>query len=185
LKCACAARLCGAVTNIDFLKGEREMLSKKMLEALNNQINAEFYSAFIYLSMAAYFEEHNLPGFAHWMVKQYGEEVEHAMKFFAFINERGGKVALKAIEQPPVDFESPLDIFKKALEHERKVTGMINKLAEIAEEEKDRATLVFLHWFIDEQVEEEKNASEIVETLKMVGEKGHALIMLDRQLAQR
>jgi ferritin len=161
------------------------MLSKKMLNALNNQINAEFYSAFIYLSMAGYFEGHNLPGFAHWMVKQYGEEVEHAMKFFKYINERGGKVMLKAIEQPPVVFDSPLDIFQKALAHEKKVTGMINKLVDIADEEKDRATHVFLHWFIDEQVEEEKNASDIVEMLKMVGDKGHALIMLDRQLAQR
>ncbi|HUX07760.1 MAG TPA: ferritin [Acidobacteriota bacterium] len=161
------------------------MLSKKMLDALNKQVNAEFYAAFIYLSMATYFEEKNLPGFAHWMGQQHKEEVEHAMKIYEYINDRGSRVILKAIEQPPVDFSSPLDVFQKALEHEVKVTGMINNLMDIAEEEKDRATRVFLHWFIEEQVEEEKNASEIIETLKMLGDKGHALIMLDRQLARR
>ncbi len=161
------------------------MLSKKMLDALNNQVNAEFYAAFIYLSMATHFEDQNLPGFAHWMGEQYKEEVEHAMKIYGYINDRGGRVIIKAIDQPPVDFSSPLDVFQKALEHEVKVTGMINNLMDIAEEKKDRATRVFLHWFIEEQVEEEKNASEIIETLKMIGDKGHALIMLDRQLAQR
>ena len=161
------------------------MLSKKMLDELNSQVNAEFYAAFIYLSMATYFEERNLPGFAHWMGEQYKEEVEHAMKIYGYINDRGGRVIIKAIDQPPVDFSSPLDVFQKALEHEVKVTGMINNLMDIAEEKKDRATRVFLHWFIEEQVEEEKNASEIIETLKMIGDKGHALIMLDRQLAQR
>ena len=161
------------------------MLSKKMFDALNNQVNAEFYAAFIYLSMATHFEDQNLPGFAHWMGEQYKEEVEHAMKIYGYINDRGGRVIIKAIDQPPVDFSSPLDVFQKALEHEVKVTGMINNLMDIAEEKKDRATRVFLHWFIEEQVEEEKNASEIIETLKMIGDKGHALIMLDRQLAQR
>jgi ferritin len=164
---------------------ETEMLSDRMLEALNKQVNAEFYAAFIYLSMATYFEEANLPGFAHWMEKQYAEEVEHAMKIYEYINDRGGRVKLMAIDQPPVDFESSLDIFEKALAHEQKVTGMINDLSAIAEEEKDRATAVFLHWFIDEQVEEEKSVGEIIETLKMIGDKGHALIMLDRQLARR
>ncbi len=161
------------------------MLSKKMLDALNNQVNAEFYAAFIYLSMATHFEERNLPGFAHWMGEQYKEEVEHAMKIYEYINDHGGRVILKAIDQPPVDFASTLDVFQKALEHEVKVTGMINNLVDIADEEKDRATHVFLHWFIKEQVEEEKTASDIIETLKMIGDKGHALLMLDRQLAQR
>ena len=161
------------------------MLSKKMLDALNEQVNAEFYAAHLYLSMAAHFDGEGLPGFATWMKKQYEEEVEHAMKFYEYINDRGSKVVLKAIDQPLTEFDSPLDIFQKALEHEQKVTAMINNLVDIADEEKDRATHVFLHWFIDEQVEEEKSVSEVIDALEMVGDKGHALFMLDRQMGQR
>lgn len=161
------------------------MLSKTLQDAMNEQIKNELYSAYIYLSMSAYCEAENLPGFAHWMRLQAQEEVGHAMKFYDFICDRGGRVALKAIDQPPIEFQSPLDVFEKTLEHEQKVTGMIHNLYALAVQEKDYPSQVFLQWFVDEQVEEEKNASQIVETLKMIGDQGPALIMLDRELAQR
>lgn len=161
------------------------MLSKKMLDALNEQINAELYSAYLYLSMASHLDANNLPGFAHWMKKQYAEEVSHAMKIYEYVNDRGGRVVLSAIQAPAVEFKSALEIFEKSLEHEKHVTSLINKLVDIADAEHDRATHVFLHWFIEEQVEEEKSVSEIVDTLRMIGDKGHAVFMLDRQLAQR
>ena len=159
---------------------------KEQLEsALNDQIQAELYSAYLYLSMSAYCEAINLAGFAHWMRVQAQEEQEHAMKFYDFICDRGGRVVLQAIEQPPVEFESAADVFAKTYEHEQKVTGRINDLYALAVEAKDYASQSFLQWFVDEQVEEEKNASAILEMLKMVGDKGHALLMLDRQLARR
>jgi ferritin len=161
------------------------MLGKKIETIMNEQIKHELYSAYLYLSMAAQFEAENLLGFAHWMKKQSQEEMEHAMKFFDFINERGGKVALQAIEQPPLEFGTPKEIFKAAFEHEQKVTALINKIYKVALEENDYASQTFLHWFINEQVEEEAAASEIVETLNLVGDKGHTLFQLDRQLAQR
>ncbi len=161
------------------------MFGKKTENLMNEQIQHELYSAYLYLSMAADLEAKNLPGFAHWMKKQAEEEVEHAMKFFEFINDRGGKVTLLAIEQPTAEFGQPLDIFQAAYEHEQKVTALINNIYKQALEENDYASQSLLHWFIDEQVEEEKNAMEIVETLKYIGDKGHALISLDRQLAQR
>ena len=161
------------------------MFSSKVQEAMNEQIKNELYSAYIYLSMAAHFEAVNLPGFAHWMRMQSNEEVEHAMKFFDFINERGGRVELRAIEGPQVEWGSPLEIFETALGHEQKVTGMINNIYEIAVEEKDYASQNMLQWFIDEQVEEEKSAGEIVETLKMFGERDTVILLLDRQLGER
>ena len=161
------------------------MFSQKIRDAMNDQIQRELESAYIYLSMAAYFESSNLAGFAHWMKAQAQEEQTHAMKFFDFIYDRGGRVMLQAIPQPPADFVSPLDVFEKALAHEQKITGHINDLYALAVQEKDYASQTFLQWFVDEQVEEEKSAGEIVETLKMVGDKGQALYMLDRQLAQR
>ncbi len=161
------------------------MLSKKLQGAINEQIKNELYSGYLYLAMSAYFEANNLPGFAGWMRAQAAEEQEHALKFFDFVNERGGRVELQAIDQPPVEFEGPLAIFQTTLEHEKKVTGLINGLYELALAEKDYPAQVMLQWFIDEQVEEEANATHIVETLKMVGEKGQALVMLDRQLGQR
>jgi len=161
------------------------MFSAKMQQTMNDQIKYELESAYIYLSMAAYFESINLPGFAHWMRIQTGEEQEHAMKFFDFIYDRGGRVVLQAIPQPPADFASPLDAFEKALAHEQKVTGLINDLYALAVEGKDYASQTFLQWFVDEQVEEEKSAGDIVEMLKMIGDKGQALFMADRQLAQR
>jgi ferritin len=161
------------------------MLSKALQDAINEQIKNELYSAYLYLAMAAYSEASNLPGFAHWLRAQSEEEVEHAMKFFDFVNERGGRVVLHAIDQPPVEFESPVKIFEETLNHERKVTGMIHRLYELALEEKDYPAQVMLHWFIDEQVEEESNATQILDTLKMIGDKGQALVMFDRELAKR
>jgi ferritin len=161
------------------------MLNKKIQDAINEQINKEFYSAYLYLAMAAYFDANNLPGFAHWMRAQYREETQHALKFYRYVNERGGRVFIKAIDEPPAEFGSPMKAFDQTLEHEQFVTGLINKLYELALEEKDYATQSLLRWYIDEQVEEEANASYIVETLKLVGEKGSGLILLDRQLAQR
>ena len=161
------------------------MLSKTLQKAFNEQINKEFYSAHLYLSMAAYAESLNLPGFAHWLKLQQKEEFGHAMQIYKYINERGGRVELGAIEQPPADFKSPTALFQDVLNHERSVTASINKLYEKALKENDYASQVMLHGFIEEQVEEEATASEILQTLKMAGEKGQALLMLDRQLARR
>lgn len=161
------------------------MLSQAMQKAINEQIRDELYSAYLYLSMAAYFEDASLPGFGHWMRLQSQEEVEHAMKFYDFVNERGGRVTLHAIDQPPVAFDSPLDIFEMTLEHERKVTAKINGLYELALEESDYPAQVMLHWFIEEQVEEEDSAGEILETLRMIGDRTQGLLMLDRELARR
>jgi ferritin len=161
------------------------MLSKKMQDAINEQIKNELYSGYLYLAMAAYAEAQNLPGFAHWMKAQCQEEVEHAMKFFGHVAERGGRVELRAIDEPPVEFDSPTALFEMTLEHEKKVTGLINDLYELALAEKDYASQVLLQWYIGEQVEEEANATEILETLRMAGGKGQALVMMDRALARR
>ena len=161
------------------------MLSKTMQDAMNEQIKNELYSAYIYLSMSAYFENTNLPGFARWMRVQSQEEMEHAMKFYHFIYERGGQVVLHAIGQPPAEFQSPLDVFERTLEHEQKVTAMIHRLYALAVQEEDYASQVFLQWFVTEQVEEEDSATQIVDTLKMIGDKRHALLMLDRELGRR
>lgn len=160
-------------------------LSKKMQDALNEQIKEELASSYIYLSMAAYCESINLPGFAKWMRVQSQEELEHALKFYDYINDRGGRVILHALEQPPAEFGGPTDVFAKTLEHEQFITSCIHNLYGMAMAENDYASLGILQWFIDEQVEEEQSASEILEMLKMMGEKGQGLIMLDRQLAQR
>lgn len=161
------------------------MLSKKLQDAINEQIKNELYSGYLYLAMSAYFEASNLPGFARWMRLQAAEEQEHALKFFDYVHDRGSRVTLKAIDQPPMDWDSPLAVFEDTLEHERKVTGLINKLYELALEGNDYPAQAMLQWFIEEQVEEEKNAEQIVATLKMVGEKGQALVMMDRALGQR
>jgi len=160
-------------------------LSKKMQDAVNKQINEELASAYIYLSMAAYCESINLPGFAAWMRAQTNEEMAHAMKFYGFVHSRGGRVVLEAIEKPPIEFDGPTDVFEKTLAHEQYITGCIHNLYGIAVEEKDYASLSTLQWFVDEQVEEEETASGILDLLKMSGDKGHALLMLDRQLAGR
>ena len=161
------------------------MLSKAMQDAINEQIKNELYSAYLYLAMSAYSEANGMPGIAQWLRVQSQEEVSHAMKFFDFVNERGGRVVLHAIDQPPADFESPVQIFEATLEHERKVTAMIHRLYEIALQEKDYPAQVMLHWFIDEQVEEESTAGQILDTLKMIGDKGYALVALDRELGKR
>ncbi|NIV36088.1 MAG: ferritin [Anaerolineae bacterium] len=161
------------------------MLSQAMQDAINEQIKNELYSAYLYLSMSAHCESDGMSGCARWMRAQSQEEVEHAMKFFDFVNERGGRVTLHAIDQPPTEFDSLLAIFKETLEHERKVTAMIHGLYQLALEEKDYAAQVMLHWFIEEQVEEESSATQILDTLEMIGDKGHALIMLDRELGKR
>lgn len=161
------------------------MLSKSMLKALNEQINHELFSSYLYLSMSAHFQEANLPGFAHWMALQSKEEYEHAMKIFRYITERNGRVILDAIDKPPTEFKKPLEVMKQVLEHEKKVSGLINRLYEMAVKEKDYPTQVMLQWFITEQVEEEKTAGDIIEQLKMVGDMPAGLIMLDRQLGAR
>ena len=161
------------------------MLSKTLQKAFNDQINHELSSSYLYLSMAAFSESQNLPGFANWLKIQTREESGHAMKLYKFVNERGGRVELQKIEQPPLEFNSPTALFEEVLKHERKITALINKLYELALKEKDYPAQVLLHEFIGEQVEEEASASAILETLKMAGEKGHALIMMDRQLARR
>ena len=161
------------------------MLSKTMQDAMNEQIKNELYSAYIYLSMSAYFETINLPGFAHWMQIQAQEEAGHAMRFYNFINERGGRVVLHAIDQPPAEFESPLDVFERTLEHEQLVTSMIHQLYALAVQEQDYASQIFLQWFVTEQVEEEDSASQVIDTLELIGDNRHALLMLDRELGSR
>jgi len=161
------------------------MLSERMMKALNKQLNAELYSAYLYLSMAAYFESKNLKGFANWMRVQAQEELMHAMKFFDYINERRGRVYLEAIEKPPIEWKSPLDIFEGTYEHEVKVTSMINDLVNMSMEEKDHATYNMLQWFVAEQVEEEASADEIRQQLRMIKEDGRGIMMLDRELKQR
>lgn len=161
------------------------MIGKEMEEALNDQINAELYSAYLYLSMAAYFESQNLSGLASWMRVQTQEETAHAMKIYDFINERGGRVVLKAIDQPPREWKSPLAAFKAAYEHEQLVTGRINDLVDLAIKEKDHATNAFLQWFVNEQVEEETSVDSVVQNLKMAENAPGALFMVDRELGQR
>ena len=166
-------------------KEEVTVLGKAVEDAMNEQIKNELFSAYQYLSMAAYCESENLPGFAQWMRAQSQEETEHAMKFYDFILDRSGRVALQGIEAPVVAFGSPLEVFEQALEHERKVTAMINDLYGLAGRENDYASQTFLQWFVTEQVEEEKNAGDVVDTLKMIGGKSEALFLLDRELGQR
>lgn len=160
-------------------------MKERMLNALNEQINAEQYSALLYLSMSAWFEEKGLPGFANWMYIQYQEELTHANKIFKFVNERSGRVKLKAIEQMPVEFDNVVDVVEKTLEHEKHVTSLIHSLVDIAIEERDHATQSFLKWFVDEQVEEEANVTEILDTLKLINGQGNGIFMLDREMRQR
>ncbi len=160
-------------------------MDKKLQKAFNDQIKHEIYSAHLYLSMAAYSESRNLPGFSHWLRAQFKEELSHAMKMFEFLADRGVRIALQAIPQPPAEFSSAQEIFEKTLEHEKKVTALICALSDLSREVKDAAAEVFLQWFITEQVEEEKNASYILDTLKMIKPDSAALIMLDRELAKR
>jgi ferritin len=161
------------------------MISAKVLAAFNQQINAELFSEYLYLSMAAHFESASLKGMANWMRIQAGEERTHAMKFFEFILDRNGRVTLTQIDAPKTSWESPLAAFEDAYKHEVKVTGLINNLANLSLEEKDHASHQFLEWFVNEQVEEEAAALAIVDQLKLVGENGVAIYMIDKELAQR
>lgn len=161
------------------------MLSKRMEEALNEQINAEIWSAYLYLSMSAYFEADNLPGFANWMKIQWQEELTHATKFFDYVHERGGKVVLKPIAAVKTDWKDAIEAFEETFGHEKHVSSLINNLVNIAVEEKDHATNNMLQWFVAEQVEEEAAAEEILNHLKRIDGFGHGIIMLDRELKQR
>ena len=161
------------------------MLSAKMAEALNKQVNKEMYSAYLYMSMSAYSAYIGLKGFANWFMVQYQEEMTHAMKIYDYINDQGGQVKLMAIEQPLTEFESPLDMFEKTLAHEKFITKSINELVDLAIAEKDHATNIFLQWFVTEQIEEEGNDNEIIARLKLVGKDGNGLLMLDKELAMR
>lgn len=161
------------------------MLSKKMEEALNKQCNAELYSAYLYLSMSAYFQSSNLSGFANWMRAQAQEELMHAMKFYDYVNERGNRVLLKPIESPPTEWKSATEVFEHVYKHEQKVTGLINDLVDLAISECDHATNNFLQWFVKEQVEEESSANDVLQKLNLIGDQPHGLFMLDREMGTR
>lgn len=167
------------------MKGEYKMIGKKLQDAINNQIQAEMSSAHLYLAMSVESEEKNLKGFAHWLKLQYQEENSHAFKLIDYLLERGGSVKLQAIEAPASDFGSPVELFEKVLAHEIHISKLINKLYEVALEEKDYAAQIFLQWFITEQVEEEANASAVLERLKFVGDKGGSLLYIDKELGKR
>jgi ferritin len=162
-----------------------KMISKNMEKALNEQINAEMYSAYLYLSMEAYFRSLDLSGFANWMRVQTQEETTHAMKIYDYIDERGGRVILKSIATPQTEWKSPLAVFEAVYKHEQKVTGLINDLVNLAIKEKDHATSAFLQWFVSEQVEEEASADKIVQQMRMIGDAPGGLFMLDHELGQR
>lgn len=161
------------------------MILKEMEKAFNDQINAEFYSEYLYLSMQAYFLRLNLPGFVNWMTVQVQEEHAHAMGMFTYLNDRGGTIELQAIAEPVTDWKSPLDVFEHILKHEQLVTSKINKLLDMAEQMKDRAAVSFLDWYLKEQVEEEKNVGNVLATLKLIQEDANALLLLDKDLATR
>ncbi|MBQ4356118.1 MAG: ferritin [Bacteroidales bacterium] len=161
------------------------MINERMQKEINEQINAEFWSGYLYLSMSAWFTQHNLPGFANWMYIQYQEEFTHGMKMYRYIHERGGEVTLKPIAKVDTNWKDGVAIFKQTLEHERKVTSLINKLMDTAHEIRDYATINFLNWYVDEQVEEEANAEELLGKLQMIGKDTAALYNLDKELSAR
>ncbi|ADH84966.1 ferritin [Desulfurivibrio alkaliphilus] len=160
------------------------MLSQKMETALNQQVNAELYSSYLYLSMSAFFSGLNLGGSAHWMRLQAQEELNHALKIYDFVNERGGRVELSGIEAPLHQWDSPTAVFEEVLRHEQKVTGLINDLVDLAIAEKDHATNNFLQWFVAEQVEEEASANEVLQKMQLAVREG-GLFILDQELAKR
>jgi len=161
------------------------MINKTVEEAINEQIRDEFHSAYTYLSMSAYCESINLPGFAHWLRQQYEEEIGHALRLFDFLGDRGGKVSLRTLDAPSSDFSSPLQLFETVLAHEQKVTGLIHELYALSVKENDYPTQVEMQWFITEQVEEEKTASDILEQLKLANGNNTAMLILDRELGSR
>ena len=161
------------------------MISDKMQAAFNDQVTAEFYSAHLYLSMAAYLESIDLPGFASWMRIQYQEEVSHGMKMFEYVIERDGRAAIQAIDAPQQEWDGVVNVFEEVLAHEQKVTGLIHNLMDIAFSEKDHASTIFLQWFVNEQVEEEATAKGILQQLKMLGDSKAGLFQIDRELGKR
>ena len=161
------------------------MISKRLEAELNKQLNAELYSAYLYLSMSAYLSTKNLSGFSHWMKLQFEEEQSHAMKFFQYILDRGGNVELLDIQSPKKEWKDIVDLFKHVVNHEAHVTEMINNLVNIALEEKDHATVAMLQWYVSEQVEEEATVGDIYDQLKLIEGKGAGLFMLDREAKQR
>jgi ferritin len=161
------------------------MLSEKMQDAINKQINAELFSAYLYLSMSAWLADNGMPGGANWMKVQAMEEFTHADKFFNYVLERGGKIELEAIEAPQTSWDSPKDVYNGVLEHERKVTALINNLMDTAAEQRDHAAKIFLQWFIEEQVEEEASAQEIIDKVKLTASNPGAMFMVDKDLAGR
>jgi ferritin len=160
-------------------------MDTKLEKAMNQQIQKEFFSAYLYLAMAAYFDRRGLSGCSHWMKKQAKEELSHGMKIFEFLHERGQEVILEAIDQPPADFKSIKKVFEQSLEHEKKVTASINNLYALAQSSKDNATAIFLNWFINEQVEEEKNVMDILAKFDYIKEDSAGMIMLDKELGSR
>lgn len=161
------------------------MISNKIQDAINAQINAEFWSAYLYLSMAQNFQAQGRPGIANWFLVQFKEEQAHAEIFINYLNQRGGRVRLEAIEAVPQEWATPLDAFEATLAHEQKVTALINNLFALSEEEKDYATRDRLFWFVSEQVEEEDNARTLIDKFKLIGDNGMGLYMLDQELASR
>jgi len=161
------------------------MPTKAVQAAINDQIAMELESAYVYLSMAAYFDENNLPGFSHWMRMQHGEELLHAMKLFDFMLDNGGHVVLNALAKPPSQFKGALAVMKQSLRHEQKVTGAITGLYELAVREKDYPAQILLQWFISEQTEEEKTVGDIIAQMEMVGDSGSGLLLIDQQLSSR
>ncbi len=161
------------------------MLKKKMLKALNNQINAEFYSSYLYLSMESYFQSVSLSGFANWMRGQVQEELFHGMKLYDYVNERGGKVTLDTIAKPDSNWKTPLAAFEHILKHEQMVTSLINGLMDLAIAEQDHATKIFLQWFVSEQVEEEASVGEIVDKLRLIKTDSSGLFLLDTEMGKR
>lgn len=161
------------------------MITKRMEQALNEQINKEFYSAYLYLAMAAYCNKTGLPGAEHWFRIQYSEEIIHMTKMFDYVMQHGGEARLMQIAEPPHEFGSFLEIFQTGLKHEQFVTQSINNVLNIAVEEKDHATQIFMQWFVTEQVEEEANSTDIINRLKLARDNGGALLMIDEKLSQR
>ncbi len=161
------------------------MLNEEIQEKLNQQVNNELYAAYIYQAMGAQFEAESLEGFASWMDLQTQEELEHARKIYDYINERGGRVELRAIAEPPKDFGTPLEAFQAALEHEEMVTGKINELVSLARKHDDYATESFLQWFVDEQVEEEDSVNAIIDKLEMIGGASSGIYILNNELGRR
>jgi ferritin len=161
------------------------MLNEEIAKGINDQLNAELYSAYLYYSMAAYFESLSLKGFAHWLRVQGLEEMTHVQKFYGYLNDRGSRVLVQPIEAPPTDWESPLAVFEAVYAHEVQVTGLINKLMDLALAKSDHASVSFIQWFVSEQVEEEATADEVVQKLKLVENTEGGLFLLDREMDQR